>query len=127
MLKRLAEAFPDTVAQLTLQYRMHEDICRLCNLVVYNGRLTCANDDVRLKRLFLPSFPGALRKIHTGSSAGLGWLLPVLNPFKAVVFVNTDNINSSDSIPFQGLEISHGRSREGGGIVKRSRRINGED
>jgi DNA replication ATP-dependent helicase Dna2 len=116
MLKRLADAFPDAVAQLTLQYRMHEDICRLCNLMVYKGRLKCANDDIRSRRLLLPSFPRALRSLCNDSGTGLGWLLPVLNPNRPVVFVNTDNIGNTAQ-DFRGHEISHGRSREGGGIV----------
>lgn len=117
MLKRLAEAFPDAVAQLTLQYRMHEDICLLSNLVVYEGQLKCATDDVRSKKLSLPSFPRALRGLCSDSSIGLGWLLPILNPFKAVVFVNTDKIGSGDEASFRGLEISQGQSRKGGGTV----------
>ena len=117
MLKRLADAFPDAVAQLTLQYRMHEDICLLSNLVVYEGKLKCATDEVRSKRLLLPSYPRSLRNICNKSSIGLGWLLPVLNPGKAVVFVNTDNIGSNSDASFHGLEISQGHSRRGGGTV----------
>lgn len=33
MLKRLADAFPDAVAKLTIQYRMNESICQLSNIV----------------------------------------------------------------------------------------------
>ena len=39
MLKRLADAFPDAVAQLTLQYRMHEDIMTFSSLHFYEGEL----------------------------------------------------------------------------------------
>ena len=120
MLKRLADAFPDAVAKLTLQYRMHEDICHLCNLVVYKGRLKCANDDVSSKKLLLPSFPRVLRNmIRDNSTVGLGWLLPVLNPVKPVVFINTDLIGSDSNGAFIGLEISQGKSREGGGIINK--------
>ena len=37
MLSHLAEGFPDSVAKLTLQYRMNEEICRLSNII---GELT---------------------------------------------------------------------------------------
>ena len=33
MLMRLAEAFPDAVAKLTMQYRMNESICQLSNII----------------------------------------------------------------------------------------------
>lgn len=33
MLMHLAEGFPDSVAKLTMQYRMHEDICHLSNKI----------------------------------------------------------------------------------------------
>jgi DNA replication ATP-dependent helicase Dna2 len=92
MLKRLADEHPNAVAQLTLQYRMHEDICLLPNLLVYKGGLKCANDDVKSKKLRLNSFPRSLKTIIKPNNKGLGWLLPVLNPNKPVVFVNTDNI-----------------------------------
>lgn len=118
MLKRLADSFPDAVARLTLQYRMHEDICHLSNLVVYRGSLKCANDEVRSRKLLLPSFPRALRNnIRNGSCTGLGWLLPVLNPVKSVVFVNTDKIGDDSANSFRGLEVKRGRSHEGGTVV----------
>ena len=33
MLKRLADAFPDAIAKLTMQYRMNESICHLSNVI----------------------------------------------------------------------------------------------
>lgn len=33
MLMHLAEGFPDSVAKLTMQYRMHEDIQHLSNVI----------------------------------------------------------------------------------------------
>ena len=111
MLKRLADRYPESVAQLTLQYRMHEDICLLSNLLVYKGHLKCANDTVRSKKLALPQFPRSLRSIVKPDSPGLGWLLPLLNPNRPVVFANTDAIGLN-------LETSgRGRGSNGGGLV----------
>lgn len=107
MMKRLADAFPSAVAQLTLQYRMNADICQLCNIVVYKGKLLCGNDDVRSRKLELPSFPRNLKEMFCGAR-GFGWLLNVLNPNKAVVFVNTDEVG-------MGFHEIVGRSRDGGG------------
>jgi DNA replication ATP-dependent helicase Dna2 len=112
MLKRLADRHPSAVAQLTLQYRMHEDISLLSNLLVYNGHLKCGNDIVRSKQISLPQYPRSLRTIIQPSIKGLGWLLPVLNPNKTVVFVNTDKLGSN-------LEASgRGRnSKNGSGLI----------
>lgn len=90
MLKRLAERFPVSIAQLTYQYRMHEDICRISSEAVYGGKLKCGNEAVRRRRLDLPDFPKSLpraisRKVYH-------WLLGTINPNKSVVFVDTDNI-----------------------------------
>ena len=110
MLKRLADEHPDAVAQLTLQYRMHLDICNLPNLLVYKGNLKCATDEVRKKKLTLSQFPRYLRRMINPGKAGLGWLVSVLNPNKPVTFVSTDAIS-------QSLEVSRGRGNDGGGVV----------
>jgi len=39
MLKRLAEAQPNAVVQLKLQYRMHKEICALASKAIYDGKL----------------------------------------------------------------------------------------
>jgi len=120
MLKRLAEAHPTSVAQLTLQYRMNEAICSLCNEVVYKGKLRCANDEVFKGKLQLEGFPGSLSKIKLNwkPGSGVGWLLQVINPNKGVVFIDTDSlIHNSDGAQVQWLEISRGRDAEGGNMI----------
>ena len=119
MLKRLAEQHSDAVAKLTLQYRMHENICRLCNEIVYKGELKCANDEVRRSKLVLSRYPRAVPvPIHQEGDASTerGWLQRVLNPDVPAVFVDTDAIGSGTNGAFQGLERSSGR-RQGGTIV----------
>jgi len=118
MLKRLAEKHPAAIAQLTLQYRMNDDICSVCNEVVYKGKLKSANHVVSSSKIKLPKYPGALHTLRCHPSLGLGWLVPVLNPARSVVFVNTDTIGSSSSSgSFQGLEVSHRTGGDGGGVI----------
>lgn len=120
MLKRLADAHPSEVAQLTLQYRMNDAICSLCNEVVYKGKLRCANDQVRRGKLQLEGFPGSLSKMKLNwkPGSGVGWLLPVINPNKGVVFIDTDSlVHASDGTQAQWLETSRGRDIEGGNII----------
>jgi DNA replication ATP-dependent helicase Dna2 len=118
MLKRLAEKHADSVAQLTYQYRMHEDICQLSNDLVYGGKLKCANDHVRRRKLDLQGFP---ENIPCGAQvSSMEWLTRVVDPSESVVFVDTDKIGSEGgSAPrdsFQSLERTSGRGI-GGAIV----------
>lgn len=87
MLKRLAEAHPSAVQQLTLQYRMHPEICKLASDAIYDGKLVPA---VQVPRLQLPNFPKALDAKSFERTCP--WLKRVLNPFRPVVFANTDAI-----------------------------------
>jgi DNA replication ATP-dependent helicase Dna2 len=93
MLKRLAEQFPYSIAQLTYQYRSNEDICRISSEAVYGGKLKCGNEAVRRRRLYLPDFPKSLPRAV--SKKVYHWLLGTINPNKSVVFVDTDNIKKS--------------------------------
>lgn len=133
MLKRLAEAFPQAVAQLTLQYRMHGEICQLCNDIIYKGKLKCANDDVRYRLLDLPLFPTALATstVGKGNESPSGWLHDAIDPSKPVVFLDTDvmqvqprhglqELTDSALVPdkgvssqFQGLERTLGNIASG--------------
>lgn len=117
MLKRLADAHPSAIAQLTLQYRMHEDICLLSNELVYGGKLKCANDQVRTQSLQLNHFPQALPQ--TLSSTYTPWLFHAVDPGRPVMFVDTDKIRTSadnGSTVMHELESSATRQR-GGNIV----------
>jgi DNA replication ATP-dependent helicase Dna2 len=118
MLKRLAEGHPDSVSQLTYQYRMNEEICQLSNDIVYNGKLKCANDIVAKQRLTLDGYPQAVD--HLINNTSLPWMRKALDPSNAVVFLDTDAItlSSSDSSNdvVHPLESSSSR-RSGGSIV----------
>lgn len=112
MLKRLAEAHPESMVQLTYQYRMHEDICQLSNDLVYGGRLKCANEEVRRQQLQLPVLQQNLPQPE--------WLTIATDPTRPVVFLNTDSIHATSSegkvIPEVALERTSGRGK-GGSIV----------
>jgi len=118
MLKRLAEAHESSVAQLTFQYRMHEDICQLSNDIIYKGKLKCGNDAVRRRRLQLSGFPENIPSINQGGPTNSSWLHRVVDPDSPVIFVNTDKIGSagtSDAIEqsIKPLERSSGGGTRG--------------
>jgi len=117
MLKRLADKHPESVAQLTLQYRMHEDICLLPNLLVYQGSLKCANDNVRKSKLTLSGYPLNLKRIIKPGYNGVGWLLPVLNPNKIVVFVNTDSMGRNLESSAKNRDSKSSSISASGGLI----------
>jgi DNA replication ATP-dependent helicase Dna2 len=113
MLKRIAEKHPESIAQLTYQYRMHEDICQLSNDIIYGGKLKCANDKVRRQQLEMTGFPENLSTQYL-----MPWMTQVVDPSKAVVFLNTDGIKATCTTENDTptLERTSGRSK-GGNIV----------
>jgi DNA replication ATP-dependent helicase Dna2 len=126
MLKRLADAHPNKVAQLTLQYRMNEAICSLCNEVAYKGKLRCANNNVTNGKLQLDGFPAALAKIKVDwkPGSGVGWLLQVINPNKGVIFVDTDPlVRKTDCSEASWLELSRGNGADGGNLINSAETI----
>jgi DNA replication ATP-dependent helicase Dna2 len=112
MLKHLADQHTDSVAQLTYQYRMHEDICQLSNDVVYKGKLKCANDEVRWRKLELNGFPENVPSVN--QSAPGEWLIRAIDPSAPVIFVDTDKIGTTTETNEADDIIPHERTSGGG-------------
>lgn len=116
MFRRLADNVPESVVKLTLQYRFNQDICDMCNDIVYNGALKCGNENVKKSKLSLRGY----------KSNNIEWLDYALDPNKPVLFLNTDTVNISEkpqSYPFQikGLEEKgRGSDKKGGTLVNRT-------
>jgi DNA replication ATP-dependent helicase Dna2 len=101
LFKRLAQAHPHSIVTLSAQYRMNRDVMTICNSLIYENRLHCANEKVAAARIVLPdvcSLP-MLRNIvdpnlfwPSDPSPENDWLLFTLNPENPVVFVNTDRL-----------------------------------
>ena len=120
MLRRLADKHPGAVAQLTLQYRMQEQICNLCNEIVYEGKLRCATEEVKTQRLCLTGFPSALPYADR-------WLTNIVNPSRPVVFIDTDpNMKTYSGLqasPIVGLERCLGKQGRGNTVNDAEARI----
>jgi superfamily I DNA and/or RNA helicase len=119
---RLAKAHPPSIAALTFQYRMNEDIRQLSSLLTYDGVLKCGNDIVSQRRLELPGFPDALPPIAARTKGLWPWLRMTVSPAKPVIFVDTDSMrtspssNGNESRPMEGLEEKLG-GRAGGKVT----------
>lgn len=88
LFKRLAEAHPNAVVTLSEQYRMNMEIMEVGNALVYDQRLICGSEDVATGRLSLKPSP-----LHNQYPP---WLVRCIEPEVPVVFVNTDNLRTSD-------------------------------
>jgi len=102
LFKRLSSLHPCACASLTFQYRMNKDIMYISNSLVYGGNLKCASEAVGSRKLQIDRSvlddltimpPPRTDGDHVpGSAPLLHWLRDIVDPAKAVVFLNTDSI-----------------------------------
>ena len=67
LFRRLSDAHPEAVIDLTHQYRMNSDIMLLSNKLIYSNRLKCGSDVVASQSLKLPN-QKFLEFLHTKST-----------------------------------------------------------
>lgn len=65
LFRRLSTAHSQAVIDLTLQYRMNEDIMLLSNRLIYGDLLKCGNEEVAKRSLVLPDGGKYLSSLHT--------------------------------------------------------------
>lgn len=94
LFKLLAETYPESVCELTYQYRMCEDIMQLSNVLVYNNRLKCGSELVAKQVLNIPA-PGKCQPLSRDQKE---WMSDILDPQNRVLFLDHDNITSSREI-----------------------------
>eukprot|EP00536_Pseudo-nitzschia_multiseries_P012863 jgi/Psemu1/209792/e_gw1.512.15.1 len=130
LLKKLADKHPHAIAQLTMQYRMNEAICKISSESMYGGLMKCGDEKLKSQLLRLPGFPLHLPKPIKETS--VDWLRTVVDPGRPVVFVDTDAIrttfqmgcdrNEPKNSPTKGFESLEGKigGKGGGSIVNRT-------
>ncbi|GAA5968485.1 hypothetical protein JCM11641_007653 [Rhodosporidiobolus odoratus] len=89
LFKRLSDAHPAAVVNLTHQYRMNEDIMLLSNTLVYDHQLQIGNEQVGQQRLVLPQ-PAQMETLEP-------WVKEVVDPSRTVLFVDTDALPARES------------------------------
>ncbi|KAL1751935.1 DNA replication factor Dna2-domain-containing protein [Schizophyllum commune] len=97
LFRRLSDAHPEAVVDLTYQYRMNSDIMTLSNTLIYSNRLHCGNEEVANRSLVLPdtSFVDSLHDDEQG--ARQCWLRALIAESCKAVFVDTDGLPARDS------------------------------
>ncbi|KAG8887928.1 Tripartite DNA replication factor [Tulasnella sp. 332] len=102
LFRRLSDAHPHAVTDLTYQYRMNSDIMLLSNKLIYGDRLVCASQEVAERTLKIPNRE-ALKMLHPRSEVtgprreSKCWIEALLDESCKAVFVDTDNVPSRDS------------------------------
>lgn len=120
LFKLLSDTHPQSVVNLEHQYRMCEDIMTLSNTLIYNGRLRCGTEELRKKKLYIPSMEalrqhhhdsttihrsGTARSFCTGPVPSRCWLYDLLDAETRVRFVDTDTIKPQVREEAQGKRI----------------------
>jgi DNA replication ATP-dependent helicase Dna2 len=101
LFKLLADKYPTSVVELTYQYRMCEEIMLLSNLLVYDGRLKCGNNEVARQALHVPH-PANIKRYEDESQAP--WMDKILEPANKVLFLNHDNLPAYERIVGEKVE-----------------------
>lgn len=92
LFRRLSEAHPVAVQQLSFQYRMNADIMCVANRLVYGGKLKCGSCRVASNHLCLRGVDALVKQQRA-------WPLTVLSDGKGVVFLDTDTLDgTSESV-----------------------------
>ncbi|KAI0290929.1 AAA domain-containing protein [Multifurca ochricompacta] len=98
LFRRLSNAHPHAVVELTQQYRMNADIMLLSNKLIYNDRLSCGNQKVANQSLILPDIR-FIQRIHPLAlrCGDPCWIKELLNPSRKAIFVDTDQVPATES------------------------------
>lgn len=99
LFKILCEDHPEIVSELTIQYRMCEDIATLSNFLIYNGKLKCGTETIRQRELKV----GDLTKLAKYRAPDTqSWIEEALDPKRKVVFLNYDKCDEIQEISRNG-------------------------
>lgn len=86
LFRQLCDAHPESVVELTHQYRMCSDVMTVSNTLIYEGRLKCGSEQVASQSLVLP-YPERVESVDSDD-----WMKAVLDPERKVVFLDHDKV-----------------------------------
>lgn len=92
----LADAHPQSVVELTFQYRMCKEIMLISNALVYSNRLSCGSHKVATQSLIIPHPEAVESFVDIRSHDLVRWLKSVLEPRNKVLFLNHDAMNARE-------------------------------
>ncbi|KAG7727493.1 hypothetical protein KL933_002427 [Ogataea haglerorum] len=91
----LSEKYPQSVVELTHQYRMSADVMMLSNCLIYDGRLKCGTPQVAYQTLRVP-LPERLQEQCVQVPEQFRWMDHVFDPKNRVLFLNHDGVPAQE-------------------------------
>lgn len=92
LFQTLADAHPQSVVELTHQYRMCEDIMLISNVLVYNNRLKCGSARVANQVLDIPNKDLIETRVNPDHKASSLWMNDIFKEENKVLFLNHDRL-----------------------------------
>lgn len=98
LFQKLANEHPESVCELTYQYRMCEEIMLLSNALVYDEKLKCGSSEVSKQSLEIPNINNLVSGVKDGESIADRWLDEALREETKCLFFNHDSLEGYESI-----------------------------
>lgn len=98
LFETLAEKHPESVSELTYQYRMCEDIMFLSNALIYDGRLRCGSETVACQGLTIPNPDQLTKGLKHDIPIQQQWLRIALQEDTKCLFLNHDPLQQYETV-----------------------------
>lgn len=105
LFRTLGENFPESMSELSFQFRMCEDIMLLSNVLVYENRLKCGSPEVADSSLHIPEPQNVAQLLLSSTSLEQErWMDRILDPQNKVLFINHDDIPGYETVVGDKIE-----------------------
>lgn len=104
----LCSKHPESIAELTHQYRMCDEIMKLSNCLIYNGKLKCGSEAVARQKLEMAPVRKLDQYENFEAEKRNPWLHYVLDPKSKVIFVNHDECGDTVETATNNIIINEG-------------------
>ena len=105
LFRLLSETNPEALVTLRTQYRMNDDILKLCNILIYGMRMRMGSPSVASARLHLSS----IDSFQEVDDFHKNWLRIAIQANPSVVFYNTDPASMNEA-KGKGSKLNYGES-----------------
>lgn len=98
LFQKLANEHPESVCELTYQYRMCEEVMSLSNSFIYDGRLKCGSPEIAKQYLDIPNIGGILSGLKKDVPLTDRWLDEAFRAENKCLFLNHDTLEGFETV-----------------------------
>lgn len=98
LFQKLADEHPESVCELTYQYRMCKEVMSLSNSFIYDGRLKCGSTEIAEQYLEIPNMKGILSGMKKDVPLTDRWLDEVFRTENKCLFLNHDTLEGFETV-----------------------------